>query len=703
MGFESNFPSTVDASSHHAIVRSLFSIGYFGDFYLLRPHAFEFYEKLRTKRQFTKIEDKEQFKERASAFIARTGITEILEKLSASMHQHSLRSSSGDRKFLDILTERPGEVFSIIEQINGTWSQRLRHLFDKKRLRLDKLGPETSQLVLTQHDTLYQINDLILKDRPQLSLNAFQDASALTILRKYISDWETGTREFVARFYTETATLDEALRSNEDLLTLLSYPESVLQTEQYMGCCKHVYRDSNYFIMRALFDELATANRLPPEKLVALEGLQSQLEALLKDEGVDIERAINAVQFEDRYFPEWLERFENVSITEPLWVMGGLDEILPQSALAPWVNVFEYAKGQRIKVLLNADIKDVRRKFESHVSKMGLWVQDYKTISRARKARLKYLESIDDPMRDLGLVRWNFDLSDNQRDRIVSAIRNLGDESNVSVIVSAIATDMETARRHLATCEYVGPVLWALGRFNEIDLIIAECRRNNPNHFPPSLTAIQLAARIRSGKAATEVQRERIVNDVSLFLGKLRRSEARGILLSIGYVYFHAWDQATVGADYIGRQWANQSDLLHKWAQEALSLGEQAKDAYPENTLPWAYAVNHCAYVTIMTDIDDAKKGEYITKLLRLRTNEELWCSRFDDTAGCYYLDLAQKKWYLTPDHTRQNIDISADLERAKEYLESAKERDTGDTAVHEHLSALDVLTHEFETQTKHT
>lgn len=705
MGFEAEYAESKVALSKQRIVRSLLSIGYLGTFYITRPHAFEFYEKIQTKPKYQSIEDREQFRKRAMAYIERTRIREIMQNLHnvIGLGTGTLRAENRDEKikaFLDILREKSAETFSYIEQINGTWSQRLRRLFDRKLLSLDYLGPEISDLVIDHREILNKLNNSIRKGRPYFTINAFQDASALTILQKYIVDRESGRGNLLVRFYTETVSLIDLLEKDEEIRDILTYKESPPDLSQFPKQCNLIHRDADYLIMRALFRELAPKTSLASlDELKPLEDLYLRLQGLLQEESVDIESAITQLTFQGKSLIELIENYEQISIMKPLWVEGGIPDILKElNEIAGWTKIFQFAKGERTGFIMNAQIRDIREQLESQVSQIRIWTNDFKTILKAREKRLKYLEVIEDPIRDLGLIRWNYELDDDEKRLIVNTIRDLTDEANVSLVASTIATNMEIARKKIKECKSVCAILWSLGRFKEIDGIVEQCRLQHQGRIPSNLTAIQIAARMRAGDITTEDERQRIISRTSTFLSNLPRNERTGVLLSAGYIYYHAWRQAMVKTSNVkDRLWENQPQHIRIWAEKSFELGEEAFYLLDKNTLAWAYAVNHCSYVSIATGVEPERKNEYFGILVRLRMYEELWCSRFDDTVGYYYLDHAEKSWYLSAEEERKLIDISEDLERAGTSFDEAKKRDTGDTDLYEHMDRLSILIHAYE------
>src|SRR5271157_585288 len=314
------------------IVRSLFSIGYFGDFYILRPHAFEFYQILETQPRYRSLDEREHLRTQVSDYIDKKGIRAELQELTNVIRGNMLYPNKVKKEvvkaFLDVLREKPLETFSFIEQINGTWPQRLRRIFDKGLLKLDYLGPEINDLVLNKGSVLYKINSIIVKERPQLTINTFKDASALTALYTFVDEWEKGEKGFIARFYTETSSLINTLEKDKEIRELLTYQkspfENVCQPE-----CNFIHRNIDYFLMRAMFNELAPKNELQSlEKLLPLDNLLSKLQELLKEDEMYIEQAITTYTLNDNTLISLIESFERISIMDSLWIKSGIQNLL---------------------------------------------------------------------------------------------------------------------------------------------------------------------------------------------------------------------------------------------------------------------------------------------------------------------------------------------------------------------------------------
>jgi len=140
------------------------------------------------------------------------------------------------------------------------------------------------------------------------------------------------------------------------------------------------------------------------------------------------------------------------------------------------------------------------------------------------------------------------------------------------------------------------------------------------------------------------------------------------------------------------RLWINQSDKVRSYARRSYELAKEAYDNLEVNSLPWAFAVNHLAYVGVVTDYKPEESLRYLEILLRLKPNPAVWSPRFDDTIGTYHLILAEREWYSKYEEAKNEDRIKQNLQAAKKFLLYAKDKDPGDIDVEEHLERVDLL-----------
>jgi hypothetical protein len=129
---------------------------------------------------------------------------------------------------------------------------------------------------------------------------------------------------------------------------------------------------------------------------------------------------------------------------------------------------------------------------------------------------------------------------------------------------------------------------------------------------------------------------------------------------------------------------AAAEDTCKRWQLRSAALGEVAKRELSEETMEWALAANHVAYVTMKTDGAESKIMENIILLRRLE-RKMIWNARFADTVAFYYI------WRFNRMKDQGDLHIlRGDLASARRYLEEARGWNIGDIAVPEHESELE-------------
>jgi hypothetical protein len=292
-------------------------------------------------------------------------------------------------------------------------------------------------------------------------------------------------------------------------------------------------------------------------------------------------------------------------------------------------------------------------------------------------------------MRDLGLVRWGYDLSEQERAELVALVGPLiqEGEDDISVQAGELATRIQQARHDTVECGVACAALWALGRFNDIVNLMDECTQGGEREPPPSLIVISAAAAMKSGKLS-EPNRRELVNRVWSLKLKLPEEERKGVLLGVGYVLYHAWKQEMLGASVRHLTKENLPEEVKLWARQSFEAGEEAFYLLPTGSLTWAFAINHCAYVGMVTGVEAEKSKEFRDELIKLQ-GFPVWNNRFDDTLGVYYL-LEAERLAANSERKRYLSDLEYLVGRADEYFERAKENDFGDIDIKEHVSRLD-------------
>jgi hypothetical protein len=232
----------------------------------------------------------------------------------------------------------------------------------------------------------------------------------------------------------------------------------------------------------------------------------------------------------------------------------------------------------------------------------------------------------------------------------------------------------------------VAALLWALEMYDQAARLIEDFQTRASKEagglqgMPKGLNLLRVAAFLRGGgglhpqeKAVSEIRRDR---------GSLR-GEQRGIYdLGLGYVLYFARRQENQGA----RTSLRNRGAVDRLAQECFALGQEAINLLSQagNQLALVYAINHCAYIATMTNLD-VDAYPYVKRLLDFKASPDLWHARFDDTIGVYYCHKADR--YIAE---RDLTGAEKSVQFASDYLADAKENDTGGIEIEAHLSELE-------------
>ncbi len=708
LGLEGEFAKRT-INKYELLVRALFSSHLLGEFYVLDPHAYELNELLRRQASSERVND-QRFQYMANEILRDNQILDTLSYLNRIIKGNLMESTEGgmDRtqEFVAVLREIAGEAFAYIEQTNGAWWQRIKRYYDERLIRLDRLGHDIRSLQQTNEQDLRTINRALQKRRPRYSFNAFEDALALTILHKLIKETDDKPSHEVVRFYTETGQVRSSIRDEAELRSFLSYEESPVKDLRAPTDGDLVLRDSDYFIVRAWFQELSPGvAAFESDSLADLKRLSNDLDHLAQENEDVIKRATKELKFGEREIINLIESFEKLTIMEDVWTRGGIvREAQTRDILKNWKDVFDFAQSNATKQLVNEQIESVLSSLESKVGQMSTWTKDYKLIYDATHATQRDVKGkIKEPSRDLGLIRWGCALSEGESTELTAILNSLlEDEMDLHVEVMRLATSMEEARAKPDRCMLVCGALWAIRSYSKIVETVSICEKNNADKpFPISLHVIRAAAEAKAEALANRAKRQESVARVLALLSKAAEEERKKILLGVGYVLYQAW-KLEMGTEDI---WAplphNVDEETQDWALTSFRLGEEAFDyfdAMPDRQLERAFAINHCAYVGTITGVESTKTSEYVNKLINLEGNPQLWTARFDDTLGCHFLRNATKMWYSTIPEERVNLSMTFrnDLVDSGMYFEDAIKNDIGDTDVRRHRTRLRALEDEY-------
>jgi hypothetical protein len=466
--------------------------------------------------------------------------------------------------------------------------------------------------------------------------------------------------------------------------------------------------------MRAWFRELSPArdgadsvgldefNHLSKE-------LQSHLRLDLPDgepmPGVPSRRDLDRVlelQLAGRPLGDLATDFEKLQVMDNVWTRRRLPSHFRNvDTLTEWTSVFDFASRKATDLRVFELKEDVLQRLGTEIALLGEWRRRFRRVIKdAAKTRERFGSGIESAMRDLGLVRWGYVLSEKQEAELLSDLNALlaEDQRRFSFEAANLVQRMTEARTDPALCQVVCATLWAIGCYGDLVSLVDECEKElGEVPLPISLISIRAGAQARAGRLSTRSERQAAVTNMVEFLAKLPPDDRRAMLLGAGYVVYHAWRMEWLASGLGVHEVERLDDSVREWARISFTLGEEAYDAAEPSGLQWAFATNHCAYVGAVTKVETEKTDKYLDLLLRLDKLTDLWNARFADTAGTYYLIMAERVWHETPPDQRSALDLRASIERAKRYFESAQGTDVGDIDIEEHLSRLEKLRADYE------
>jgi hypothetical protein len=698
-------------------VRSLLSVGYLGTVSLLRPHAFEVDDAVRRKPAFRSELGRDDYKRALMEFLSEWKVTDRFAELYAIIKS----SSKADRidRFFNELQQIGSEGFVPIELANGNWQQRLVRLGTKGILRFDNTGEDVDQII---HDpALEEFRTLIADQRSAdekkfFPLSIFRDAMALTSIHRMICRRKGGEDVPWVRFYTETEALQNAWNNNLRVRSMLSYGPAT--SGAWESCPDFVGRSVDYFVVRALFEalrfpgvRLKRSSGRPPMTFAALEEVSKQLTALPDEaDPLLLHRKRGELQellrlagqsSEGPSVGDYLELFRQLSFIRSFWV-----RYQPPIALRRFVEGFqevwafaqEGASGDEIRRRVSRRLVEVQGELRTHLGSMRDF---FSTLSGVQESSRRYLKGRDtylppNPMRDLGLVRWGVDLSGGALNRFRDFVSPLiaKDEDDWRQGCLDFTSAIRDIGANEEDCAVICSILWWLNEFRTVEQVLEHLEGNLKAPFPMWAVVMHSAARLQRRDLGF-MAKARLVERLRKSVHTLSQSSRRRYLVGLGYVLFHAWksEQDRGKAAPQSRQ-----VVLASWVHQSFIEGDRAFRGLRTGSLLWAFAVNHCAYVGTVADIERSKTAARLTQLASFETNSDLWNYRFVDTlAYSYYLDA--KRFWSTHLGERTNMEgvrkhVWGILKNAYGVYERARQY-FGDHEIPMHQSELNQLARE--------
>ncbi|MBV9185878.1 MAG: hypothetical protein JO093_09645 [Acidobacteria bacterium] len=512
------------------LVQALLSLGMLGKIRILRPHALEIDEKLRYKLDYRTAMTKGLLATQTRAFVDQWGLKEALTRL-----EHIKASSTSQdqkrRAILETLRRRGPRTFVAMALIRGgTWKTRLRQLWDRKMLVFEGSSPDVRVLVKTHE--LDEILGAITHHRgSEHDLNNLRDAAVLTAVSLMLRQGQQ------VRFYTDTKAIRDVVSSNavvRDLLTEWPSPTGGVQHATTIIC------DTDYFLIRSNFSALSFTDPVT-DGVVAREDLQwlsDELGGILDAQPDEAIRIAARIRWGGRYLSEIIRQLNTLGFLRNVLSQAGPDVIATD--VDDWVRLWEYVEGLRGDDMLAGEIRDVKTALGEYVAQMREWVADYHELQRgAHELYSRSNPALNpDPMRDLGMIRWNVTLSPSESDTVRVLIKQLmgSDEdtrSQAALTLAAMVEDAPGAERNVIQ---VVSLLWTLNMFALTVRVLRahiDTLRGEHRDIPAGILILHAAAMLRGGMPESPYGVHKLVQEAVVAATGAQASEP-GIMVGSG-------------------------------------------------------------------------------------------------------------------------------------------------------------------------
>ena len=632
LGFRQYDETRTSSTDKQKMVRALLSSGYLGKAYLLRPHALELDQQIRGQPAYQTRAAVEAFTERRRQFLVHSEVDEVMGTLHDILERPNPQEVKATQ-FIDRLRTVAPKTWVAIELARGTWKERLKQLSRYDVIRFDARGLDAGTVL--QGEPFRTFHAVLRERRADSTLSNVHDAAALSLLHR---DIQSENGENIVRFYTETKVVAE-LWDDKRVKSFLNYGNGEDGVDAAV-------RDADYFVVRANFDALRFGDLKMAEfphngqTSVSIDELKRVSEELLKIEAsgeAHSETAIRQLYIGEKPLTDTLNELQSLSFVRNVWFQYKPPDLLIEPEL--WSEVWSFSDDVSATNVLDTELEKVRDKLREEVTQMERWSQNFRDVlSRVGTLKDGWRPQLSpEPMRDLGVIRWGLELAPAECERLNHHIVDLMSEQEVREQASAtIASLVESAPPSASDTVVTVCVLWFLRLFPAVIDIIDYHERAVRGPVMHSLRIIRAAARLRGATVRDRPQIDKLIAEVTEICNSAGDDLRKNLLLGCGFVLYYAWLSER------DRPAPNQ-DRLNELARRSFACGEEAVTLLGDSTLARAFAMNHCAYVGTVTEIERDKTTDYITRLIDLRGTES-WHYRFADTLAWHHIMLARKE-----------------------------------------------------------
>lgn len=693
------------------LVRALLSSGYLGKVHLLRPHALEVDEALRSKLSSKDGHAPGDFKKDLEFFLEEWSVRELFDELHAVTKERR-RVRGKVELFLEKLRDVGHDSFIPIELASGNWQQRLVGLAEKEVL---KFGSRADFRLSLSDPIVWEFREIIdgaraeRRESVRLSRSILRDATALGTLHHQIKRREAGQDVPLVRFYTETEILTEAWAQNPRMVELLSYGRDSGARDINRTARQFIFRGRDYFVVRAsfaalCFRPLVVRHHSPGTSVAQLREVADTLfEVLRRDDG-ELTDFIERRVVGSLPLKAYLEEFESLSFLRSIWVEYKPPELmkrLVKGIEAVWDFAGKGKTGREMRRQIQKQEEDVRERLRLEVEDIRTWYHVFEEIQKASHGALHgsvQAFTVPDPVKDLGLIRWGIELSKERVEEFKELMRPIlavEEEEEWWRGCADLADRVSNVDGEFEQCAFVCAALWALNSYSLV-LRVLEQYQEQVEDIPPCFVLLRAAAEIHSRKLTWE-EREELLTGVVAVVNQLEAETQARFFVGLGYLYFHSWLIETEKGLVVGQEEKPCVGTVRSWLEKSFEFGRAAVSDLDDQTLAWAFAVNHCAYVGTLGGLEPTRVEPFLEKLGKLEARPEVWNYRFADTLGySYYLGARRELGEGGVEQlsaTKKTL-IDHYLGRAYKMYERSRVY-YGDHEIPAHLNDLDRLAHQ--------
>jgi hypothetical protein len=675
----------------------------------LLPHL---YEVRRAVSRPWSSDPRENFKLAADLL----GIEDLVSDLIAA-----LRDEESDALLSRFLQYSP-QIFYGVELLGGEWESRLRRLL---RLGIGEPSPfdDNSEILATPAFDLLVQHVGGTQDDSQAgnSISGVRDAMALATVARHVAEGgETDPPFDVVRFYTETHRIHKAWR-NKDVRELLTYAirEHGLPD---MDLGEHgVLRTTEYYLIRALFPELAHGTQSPGEpsgtELPTIYEIGRDLAKAAKQlrMGGVAEAELSEFRIGKTTLGQYMNEVNDLSSYGAAWkqLMTTIPHGLPERLAVQLREVLE-VKQERASDLQQSLVTQVKR-LDSRTKEIGLFTESYihvnDVLTRWNGApRPKYGLLSD----HAGLPRWGFlpdDVDESTLGHLVDAYEEWrGDQDTEAPIWrTRFVIELTHRMRDVPSAPLGDPqalgetvallgFLWLVGDYESLAersraLIDIALKISGPSDTDDASDARwrRIAGAIENLSAVAEIcekvayaqdtRHDQESDDVAAMaraavssLSEDRRcfsSSREALAITQGFILFRAW--MSFNTSIVASASQDRTPLRHPaLARESLAICSHALERCDPANPMYVLLLNHCVYVATLAKLNVPNISDLVRQLIGHRpasVRSRAWSYRLDHTLGYHYYLRAAQTVRADSHDSRRAASARKDLKEAERWF----------------------------------